>query len=161
MSETNRVFELEGTINPDGLIVPLHFGLYKRLFRLAGLMEEGVPVRISVTKLVRQRSLRQNAYLWGVIVPTVSAWMRETEGVKYTPDEVYTWLRLSLLDEKPVVKEIAGLEVIVMAGKRFSAMSTAEFSEAVDTIIRKMAERGCVVPLPKGENLLTDFVVDD
>lgn len=116
------------------------------------------PLEITFKVFRQQRSSAQNRYMWGVVVPTVRAWLRETEGVKYTPDEVYTWLRVSVLGNKPEIKEVAGSDVVVMTGKRFSAMNTKEFAEAVDTILNKMAEQGCVIPEPRQSNFIHEYI---
>lgn len=116
------------------------------------------PLEITFKVFRQQRSSAQNRYMWGVVVPTVRAWLKETQGVSYTPDEVYTWLRVSILGNAPSVREVAGSEVLVMTGKRFSAMNTKEFAEAVDTILNEMAKRGCMVPEPKKSNFIHEFV---
>lgn len=108
-----------------------------------------------------QRSGAQNRWIWGVAVPTVRAWMLETQGEKYTPDEVYAWLRISVLGYKPVIKDIGGEEVVTMTGKRFSAMNTKEFSEAMQLIVDVMAERDCLIPLPRESNFIHEFIKDE
>lgn len=82
----------------------------------------------------------------------------EKHGESHTHDEVYTWLRISLLGQKLRVVELAGESVTLMDGKRFSAMNTKEFAEAVEDIVAKMDEKECHIPLPRKENLLTDFI---
>ena len=121
----------------------------------------GKELLIKISVLRRRRSDRQNRYIHEVIVPCVMAWFKEVEGISYTHDEVYTWLRVSLLGQKLKVVDIAGEEIMVMEGKRFSAMNTKEFTDAVDEIITKMDEKGCLIPLPRQENLLTDFIEDN
>lgn len=112
---------------------------------------------LEVSKLSRRRSDAQNRYIWGVVVPCTRAWLKETTGEKYTPDFVYSWLRSSILGAKPEVKTVAGEEVIVMTSKRFSKMTTVEFSEAIELILDTLAERGCIIPEPKANNFLSDF----
>lgn len=118
----------------------------------------GKELLIKVSVLRRQRSDRKNRYIHGVVVPCVQAWFRETSGESHTHDEVYTWLRISLLGQKLRVVELAGESVTLMDGKRFSAMNTKEFAEAVEDIVAKMDEKECHIPLPSKENLLTDFI---
>ena len=105
-----------------------------------------------------KRSDAQNRYMWGVVVPTVRAFLLETEGVKYSPDEVYLWLRVKLLGQSPVIKVVSGIEVVMMEGKRFSEMNTKEFADATDTILKAMAEIGCVIPEPNQHNFLHEFI---
>lgn len=100
--------------------------------------------------------------MWGVVVKVVQGWLYETQGEKFTNDEVYSWLRLKILEETPKIVNIAGEDIITMTSKRFSAMNTKEFTIAVDTIRERMAERGCIIPEPKkkGLNLIEDFIDD-
>lgn len=107
-----------------------------------------------------KRSDAQNRYIHGVIVPTVRAWYKETNGEVKSHDEVYTWLRIGLLGQAPVIGEFMGVEIITMSGKRFSKMTTKEFAEATDTILKLMAEKGCIIQEPKQNNFLSDFVQD-
>jgi len=109
----------------------------------------GKDLLITVQVLRYKRSTAQNNFMWGVLVPYVLRWFYETQGKKLTPDEVYTWLRIKLLDEVPKIVNIAGDEVVTMTGKRFSAMNTRQFADAVDIIRAKMLERGLDIPEPK------------
>jgi len=111
----------------------------------------------SIFKTYRRRTDRQNRYVWGVIVPCVQSWMKETTGDIKTSDEIYYFLR-SIVGSKLEIVYIAGNTVPVLSGKRFSQMSTVEFSDAVEKIYSHFAEKGLAIPPPTGENLLSDFV---
>lgn len=103
--------------------------------------------------------------MWGILIPYTRKWLWDTQGENYTNDEVYLWLRISLLGEKPKVVNIAGQEIITTSSKRFSQMNTAEFATAVDTILREMAARGCIIPEPSQgkhtHNLIEEFIIDE
>jgi hypothetical protein len=148
-------YSFEGMLTDDGRSVTfLHASMVKRLLH----RWKGKPLEVTVRVLRRKRSDRQNRYMWGVIVPCITAFLMETTGIKHPPSTIYAWIRNTLLDEEPVITEVAGHEVIELRGKRFSEMTTKEFAEAVDTIREKMRERGCEIPEPTGNNLLTDFI---
>ena len=125
-------------------------------------VETDKPLEVTVSIHRRQRSLAQNRWMWGVCVPTVKGWLLETQGVKYTADEVYYYIN-SILGRKPVVSQIAGEEVIILEGKRFSQMNTAEFSDAVENIVLYFGERGLEILLPKPNtnNLVSDYLNDE
>jgi hypothetical protein len=106
----------------------------------------------------KNRSAAQNRYIHGVVVPIVRTWFEETTGDRHTHDEVYMWLRVSLLKQSPIIKNVGGEQVIIMEGKRFSKMTTKEFAEAIDLIIATMAERDCPIPFPREENHITKFL---
>lgn len=160
MAAEPRVFELEGTITEKGEIVPLHFAMYRRLFQRCGLI--GQTVLIKVQLLRQKRSDAQNRYIHGIVVPTVQAWKFENEGVRWSHDATYFWLRRALLEDDIIIEEVGGYQVPVITGKRFSKMTVDEFSYAVfDVIIPKLHAMGCDVRLPKKNNLLTDHLTDD
>ena len=121
------------------------------------------PLEITIAIHRRQRSLAQNKWMWGVCVPTVMGWLKDTQGEKYAKDEIYYYINSKAVGRGTVIKEIAGEEVVVLEGKRFSQMTTIEFSEAVDKIVLYFAERGLEIPLPKDgtNNLLNDYLSDE
>ena len=101
----------------------------------------GKPVEVVVRRKRSQRSLEQNAWAWGCAYPVLA----ETLG--YDRDE-HEELHYALvakwggthLDEK------LGVEV---ANKRSSQLSTAEFSDYMEWLVRFAAkEFDCVIPLP-------------
>lgn len=120
----------------------------------------GKELEITVGVLRKRRSDAQNRYIWGVVVPVVRSFLKETQGEDYTKEEVYAWLR-KLLGHDMEIREIAGEDVIVMTGKRFSKMNTKEFAEAIDLILKKMALQGCVIPEPNQHNFIHEFLTDD
>lgn len=135
MSKPVPVFE--ATVNERGNLVltrPYDFRLY-----LKRLQEK--PVEVVVRRRRSKRSLEQNAWTWGVAYPILG----ETLG--YDRDELDE-LHYALvakwggthLDEK------LGVQV---ANKRSSQLSTAEFSDYMEWLVRFAAkEFGCVIPLP-------------
>lgn len=158
MAREDRVFELSGELTDscDGIM----FDVSRHLWRVLGPLK-GKKLLVKFGVLRHKRSDAQNRYIWGVMVPTVQAWFKETTGEVKSKDEVYTWFRVGLLGDKPVITEVMGCEVITMSGKRFSQMNTKEFGEAVDMILQLMAEKGCVIPEPRQFNFITEFLTDD
>lgn len=148
-------FEITGELSDDCTQITLTHGrMMARVLR--GFKEKKLLIKLSIFR--SKRSDRQNRYIWGVVVPCVQAWHKETQGEVLDKDEVYAWLRISLLGYKPVVKMVLGEEVIIMTGKKFSSMNTKEFAEAIDEIRSLMDERGCYIPEPNGENLTENFI---
>lgn len=118
---------------------------------------EGSKFLASLFKTYRKRTDRQNRYIWGVMVPCVRNWIKETEGEVKTDEEVYYFLR-SLVGDKLQISNIGGFTVPTLSGKRFSQMSTAEFSSAIEKIYRHFSQQGLTIPPPTGECLLSDYV---
>lgn len=152
-----KEIETTGELSEDGGGIVLHFpALMRRLAR--GLV--GKKLIVKFEKYFERRSNAQNRYMWGVVVPTVRAWLLETTGEKYTADEVYYWLNQEVLRNKPKVTLVNGIDVITLTGKRFSQMSTKEFAEAVEELFKYFAEKNLVIPIPNEQNFTHDHVGD-
>jgi hypothetical protein len=151
----DATYHLKGTLRDD---MSLTFD-YANAFKSVFAYMIGKDIDIQITILRKNRTNRQNRYIHGVIVPVVQQWLKEVEGWEYTHDQVYGTLRTELGD-KAEITEIQGKQVITMTGKRFSKMDTKEFALAVDELIRIYAEKGCVIPEPREECFVNDFVND-
>ena len=106
----------------------------------------------------KKRSNRFNRYFWGVVVLTVRQFLLETTGIKYTKDQVYYYLNSEVLDQKPEITIIMGKNVICMKGKSLSQMTNSEFKDSVEKIQEHFALMDCIIPDPKQENFLQDFI---
>lgn len=154
-SGVDREFDLEGVLSEDMESIHLTGATaFKRLF--SALVGQNLRVRFVVFR--KKRSDAQNRYIHGVMVPVVRDWIRETTGEKKTHDEVYLWLRTGILGQTPVISEVMGTQVITMSGKRFSAMNTKEFAEAIEFIADELAAKDCYVPMPKENNFLHEHI---
>jgi hypothetical protein len=116
-------------------------------------------LEITIKKFRRNRTSAQNRYIHGVVVPTVRAWMKDNDGECPSHEGMYAFLRIKVVGHEVVIEDVAGVEIPVVSGKRFSQMNTKEFGEAIDKIILHYAEQGLEIPLPdpKSNNLTTDF----
>lgn len=121
-----------------------------------------VPLEINIKKFYRKRTLAQNNWIWGVCIPTIRAWLKETTGSCPSAEAVYTFLRVKVIGHEAVVEKVGDTDIIVLQGKRFSAMTTIEFAAAVDVIVEYYLEIGLEIPLPKPKtnNYITDFIKD-
>lgn len=133
--------------------------VFRRLFH--NWIETGQPLDVTVRALRNKRSLAQNRWIWLVCNGPIRAWILETDGEKKSKEDIYLYLNSTVLGNKFEVTTVLGEEVIRMTGKRFSQMSTKEFSDAVDEICKFFEPKGLIVPLPKDNNLLDDFIIDD
>ena len=97
--------------------------------------------------------------MWGCVIPTIRAWMKENTGECPSKEALYAFLRIVIVGHEVVIEEVDGISIPVVSGKRFSQMTTVEFAEATDKIIVHYAEKGLEIqaPDPKSNNLLTDF----
>jgi len=157
MNQQDPEFTVTGKLNDDltALIIDNGPGIKRLLFYLKDDILE-----ITFKKFRRQRSLAQNSWLWGVCIPTVRAWMKETTGECPSAEAMYAFFRISIVGHEVIIETINGKDIPVVTGKRFSQMNTVEFSESVEKIIRYYAELGLEIPLPvpKTNNYITDHV---
>lgn len=123
-------------------------------------VHKDVPLEINIKKFHRQRTIAQNSYIWGLVIPTIRTWQLETTGVCNSAEAIYAFLRITVVGEEVVIEEVQGIDTAVVKGKRFSQCNTIEFNERIDKIILYYAELGLEIPLPvpKSNNYITDFV---
>jgi hypothetical protein len=152
----NQDYTVSGELSPDGRSLVIANAaravrLWKHLI--------GVELEINFKKFYKKRSLAQNRWIWGVCVPTVIQFLYDTEGVVHSKEAVYSFLRTRVLGDEAWVETIEGQDTIYLGGKRFSQMTTKEFSEAVEKIVAYYLERDVEIPLPipKTNNLITDY----
>jgi hypothetical protein len=95
---------------------------------------------VEIHKLRDQRSLAQNAYLWGVVYPHVLVGMQEAWGDEEitTADEVHEFLKKKFL-QRPVVNRKSG-ELMGYTEPSTAALDTAEFAAYLDQIIKFASE---------------------
>jgi len=149
-----------GKLSPDLTSLEIdHAEPMKRLLKNL----EGLTLEINIKRFFHQRSLAQNRWIWGICITTIQAWLKETNGEFPDKDTVYAFLRIRVVGHGVVIREMDGFEVPVIEGKRFSQMTTVEFSDAVEKIVEYYALRGLEVPLPKpkGNNLINEYLNDE
>jgi hypothetical protein len=149
-----KSIELQGALSNDRKCVLIYYpDVYDYLLKPLA----GITLHITIKSEENKRTLKQLRYAWGVCIPCIQYFLFETKGEKHTKDAIYTWIKIHILKETPVVCTIMGKEFIQLEGKTFSEMNKEEFSDAIDTIIKEMAIRGCYIPPPTGSNYLHDF----
>lgn len=103
---------------------------------------EGEPVQVIVRKRESQRSLDQNAYIWGVAYPVIA----EALGYdKHEHDDLHYALVAKCFGEH-FDKRVGAM----VPNKRSSKLTTKEFSEYMSWLVRFAATElgGIIVPLP-------------
>lgn len=153
-----REFNVVGELTEDGQFIKIsHYKPLKRIFK--GLI--GKQLEVSFKLLKYQRSAAQNRYLWGVAYVTIAAWYKDSQGSSISKDAIHAHTLQHILDYEVEVQNVLGKEVIVVKGKSTSALNTKEFCDLVESLQKYWAERGCVIPDPKGHNFLSDYIKDE
>lgn len=94
--------------------------------------------RLELTRCREQRTLSQNAYYWGVVLPAVAEGIMEAWGEQLDPEEIHDFLKQRFLT-KPVVNRNTG-EVTGETTHSTTALDTSAFAGYLDKIIRFAAE---------------------
>jgi hypothetical protein len=136
MSRDHR-YQFVGPVDTTGKLDPDvrgHVSDYLRTFA-------GKVLEISVRQYRKQRSIDQNAWIWGVAYPLIA------ESIGYDRDEheeLHYWLVRECFGthhDKRLGADVANV--------RSSKLTTAEFSEYMEWLVRFSAKKfGVVVPLP-------------
>lgn len=94
-------------------------------------------VEIFVRKVSRIRSLPQNRYYWGVVIPAIMEWM----GEDWDKDQVHFALKEKFLSKRD---PDTGLVVVTST----TELTIEQFRAYIDVIIRFFANMGCRIPSP-------------
>ena len=125
---------LLGSIDAEGR---LSFDDSAAFAKLRGLLR-GRQVQVSIEPRRKPRSLQENGYYWGVVIPLLCEWSG------YSSDEMHDALRDKFLCE---YSENLGLLKI----KSTAALSTVEFEKYLSDIRQWASEQGVFIPLPNEE----------
>jgi hypothetical protein len=115
-------------------------GVLTKIVSLLSALTRDTPLKVTIAEYKRTRSLEQNAYLWGVVYPTVLQQLPGWDANdlhEFFLGEHFGWQTLEGFGRKRL-KPI----------KRSSRLSTTEFADHVDFIQRTMAEKGIYIPDP-------------
>jgi hypothetical protein len=124
-----------------------HFALDNtRLFRAFVRQFKGQEIDVEVKKRTRQRSHAQNNWLWGVALPLIAEYLgydhHEHERLHYDLLSV----RFGTVAVAPLVD---GAQPRIVPKKTSSELTTAEFTEYMEWLLRFAADKwGVVLPLP-------------
>ncbi len=136
----NRVPLFHGTIDSHGVLHLDTADADKRKAHLLSLRNS--PVTVEIKRRKSQRSLDQNSWIWGVAYPIIA----ESIGYeRHEHDELHYALVAKCFGEH-FDKRIGAM----VPNKRSSKLSTREFSEYIEWLVRFAAKDlgGILVPLP-------------
>lgn len=110
----------------------------------------GSSVEFTLDKLISEpRSINQNSYYFGVVIPIIQSHIEETEGIHYTKDDIHAFNQIKIAGAKATIISIGDDEVIHFKVKSTTKMTKKEFLIFVDNIRNYWAERGLDIPDPK------------
>jgi len=94
----------------------------------------------------RKRSLRQNAYYWGFMVPKMRTFYTEFYGEEISKDDIHSYNVKSILGEDFMIKEVLSVPIISRTNKTPSQMNTKEFANFIKEAQKLWAEHGLYIP---------------
>ncbi len=106
---------------------------------------EGKKVRITIVEVKKRRSLSQNAFYWGVVIPQVMT-LLESFGNKVNSQEVHDFLKREVAKMEVMIEFPNGLQKIATASS--SDLTTGEWEEYLDVIRAWAAQFDCIIPFP-------------
>lgn len=155
MSKVKSI-SLKGRISSDGRGVSFLFPDISSQ-QLWGRYDEDVDITLVFGKI--KRSLNQNRYLWGVAYKVIQEQMLEMNGELLTPDEIHTHNLQVIQGVKLEWKKVLGQDVLFINDARSSDMSTEEFMEMIEKLIKWYAEnKGFEIPTPEDDNTIDIYI---
>lgn len=116
--------------------VNFHDQRQKHLF-IAQIRELDGPHRVTVVKMRKRRSDRQNRYYWPCFVQIFGDYLR-AQGEHYTDQHIHEMFKLKFLRKSHINKETG--EVIADYTLSTTELNTKEFNEYLDSIAAWLAQ---------------------
>lgn len=113
---------------------------------------------INITELTVNATLSQKRYWFGLVIPLIISFHKETQGELLSKDDVHPYILTKILGLKLTSKVIFGQEVFVVEGKSLRTMSTKDFNEAKTLVQEHFAQKGLDIPDPRENNLLNNHL---
>ena len=120
----------------------------QRLLNAAMRSFEGQRVRVTIQKYVPQRSLEQNAYYFGVVIPAFREWFLSA-GTNAGEDEIHNWIKRTVWKHTKLYIDPLGNEQVEILSS--TKLTTAEWARYTDITIMYAAEHGLAIPYPREE----------
>ena len=130
-SRKNYLF---GRVDADGRLAFDDMAAFARVRALL----RGSNVQVLIERRAKPRSLQENGYYWGVVIPLLCEWSG------YTSDEMHDALKEKFLSEYDSEKNLERI-------KSTAALSTAQFEEFLSKVRQWASEQGVFIPLPNEE----------
>lgn len=105
---------------------------------------QGKPMmQVEIKEYKEDRSAEQNAYLWGVVYPTIRNFVLESTGENHTCEAIHEWCKDEFINAEP--KKVMGKLILIKSTKG----GKKKFSEYLERVFHHFAEIGCVIPDPE------------
>jgi hypothetical protein len=110
---------------------------------------DGQDVYVTIKKYRAKRSIKQNNWYYGVAIPMIQAFLLDTQGERYTKEEVNQYHLNTVIKPKLETKAIFGKVCVIYDIARTSEMTTTEFIEFKESIQVYWAQYELFIPDPE------------
>jgi len=108
----------------------------------------GKDIFVSIKEFKPKRSIKQNNWYYGVAIPIIQAFILDTQGEKYTKEEINQYHLNNVIKPELETKAIFNKVCIIYNIKSTSKMSTVEFMEFKESIQDFWAQYEVIIPDP-------------
>lgn len=115
---------------------------------------EGKEVNITINEYREKRSNAQNNWYYGVAIPIIQQFILETQGEKYSKEDINQFHLNTVVRPAMEVKPIFNMPCTIFKIKRTSDMSKTEFMDFKDKIQQYWLEYDVYIPDPNETNWL-------
>jgi len=108
---------------------------------------EGKEAHIIIKEAKNKRSLQQNRYYFGVVIPAIRSWFLEEHGLPMTAGEVHTYVKSEIWKLTKFIKDpVTGREKELIDSS--ATLPTKEFEGYMELTRCWAAMQGVQIPLP-------------
>lgn len=111
-------------------------------------------VFVNITPFHEKRSIKQNNWYYGVAIPIIIAYLKETQGEKYSKEDINQYHLNEVIKPNFQTRAIFGKVCVIYDIKRTSEMDTVEFMDFKDKIQVYWAQRDLIIPDPNQTEFL-------
>lgn len=136
--------ELKALITDD---FKLEYDIPRLLEVQLQLIGAGKHVRVDVVQWKKKRTLKQNAYLWSTVYPTIIKYIKDNTGQDFTVKNLHNKYKKQYLGYE--VCKIPGMEELIKL-RSSTELDTEEFwGQLIEHICREWGELGLFIPMPR------------
>lgn len=109
---------------------------------------EGQDVYVTIKRYRAKRSIKQNNWYYGVAIPLIQSFLLQTQGEKYSKDDINQYHLNTVVKPAIEVKPIFNQPCTIYKIKRTSEMNTVEFMDFKEKIQMYWATMDLIIPDP-------------
>jgi hypothetical protein len=140
---TNKT-DIVATITDD---YRLDYAIPRALVNRLQELGAGNRVRVDIKLWRKPRSIRQNAYLWSVVYPTIIHYIKDTTGQEFTAEDLHERYKRKYLGYE--VCDIPGMEDLIRPKSSTELDMESFWLQLIEHIAREWAELGLYIELPR------------